>query len=156
MFWWLSQSLTMDDPTHQYYTVHCSLSQKYLVHTRVVMSNMRQRTENAQHNVVFYHPVVVSIIIYFQLSTVIMQQYQDLNFNSFKIRHCTTCFGLLGHHQVRWSHWSLNLHIVTCTKKLLTGVGLMIGFISLIHTAGDYTLQFTITKTHTQTHTHTH
>jgi hypothetical protein len=30
-----------------------------------------------------------------------MQQYQDLKFNPFKIRNCTTCFGLLGHHKVR-------------------------------------------------------
>jgi hypothetical protein len=30
-----------------------------------------------------------------------MQQYQDLELNPFKIRHCTTCFGLLGHHQAR-------------------------------------------------------
>jgi hypothetical protein len=30
-----------------------------------------------------------------------MQQYQDLKSSPFQIRHCTTCFGLLGHHQVR-------------------------------------------------------
>jgi hypothetical protein len=32
----------------------------------------------------------------------IMQQCQDFRLNPFKICHCTTCFGLLGHHQVRW------------------------------------------------------
>jgi hypothetical protein len=30
-----------------------------------------------------------------------VQQHQDLKLNPFKIRHCSTCFGLLAHHQVR-------------------------------------------------------
>jgi hypothetical protein len=29
-----------------------------------------------------------------------MQQHPHLKLKPFKIRHCTTCFGLLGHHQV--------------------------------------------------------
>jgi hypothetical protein len=29
-----------------------------------------------------------------------MQQCQDLELNRFKIRHCTTCFGPVGHDQV--------------------------------------------------------
>jgi hypothetical protein len=32
-----------------------------------------------------------------------MQQYQVLKLNPFTIRHCTTCFDPLGHHQVRWT-----------------------------------------------------
>jgi hypothetical protein len=36
-----------------------------------------------------------------------MQQYQDFKWNPFKIRHCTTCFGLPGHHQVRWNSGEL-------------------------------------------------
>jgi hypothetical protein len=35
-----------------------------------------------------------------------MQQYKDLKF-FVKIRHCTTCFGLLGHHQMRWNSGEL-------------------------------------------------
>jgi hypothetical protein len=31
-----------------------------------------------------------------------MQQYQDLKLNAPKIRHCTTCLGLLGHHELHW------------------------------------------------------
>jgi hypothetical protein len=41
-------------------------------------------------------------------------------------------------------------------ELLLTGFGLMTGFIGLFGTARDYTLRFTITHTHTHTHTHKH
>jgi hypothetical protein len=42
---------------------------------------------------------VITILQFSSPST--MQQYQDLKLNPFNIRHCTSCFGLLGHHQVR-------------------------------------------------------
>jgi hypothetical protein len=45
-----------------------------------------------------------SVRIYFQLFTVHHATIQDLKLkSSFKNRHCTTCFGLLGHHKVRWN-----------------------------------------------------
>jgi hypothetical protein len=35
------------------------------------------------------------------------QQYQDLKLNNFKVCHCTSCFDLLGHHQVCWNSGQL-------------------------------------------------
>jgi hypothetical protein len=48
-----------------------------------------------------------------------MQQYQDLKLNPFKIRHCTTYFGLLGHHQERSS--SGQLLCLACTDCMMQG-----------------------------------
>jgi hypothetical protein len=42
--------------------------------------------------------LVLEFIFSHLLST--MQQYQDLKFNPFQIRQCTTCFGLLSHQRV--------------------------------------------------------